>query len=109
MKIKRSGNLFRVESSEGGRYYSVDLKKNICDCPAFSFRKKECKHLQAVRNFLAEESEDQDAQRRILALVRAKGEINDIELIQEFGEEKINEMIRLGELLERNGKIRILE
>jgi hypothetical protein len=45
----------------------------------------------------------------ITSYVRVRGSVDSIDLIEKFGEEPVNDLIRLGELTEENGIIRILE
>lgn len=109
MKIKKYGRIFRVESSDGKKYYNVDAAKPSCECPAFIFRKMECKHIEAVRRLLETESEREKIEDEIRGFVSGPGEVDSVQLIERFGEDKINEMLRLGELIERKGKVRVLE
>jgi len=41
-------NYFRIESSDGSKYYTVQLEKSewSCTCPHHIYRKAECKHIQ---------------------------------------------------------------
>lgn len=45
----------------------------------------------------------------IVEYVRVRGEVDAIELISHFGEEPVNDCIRLGELIEENGVVRVLD
>lgn len=112
MKILKEGDKYKVESThQPGKFYSVDPTKPFCTCPQFRFRglkmHSTCKHIDAVREFLGKKRESAD--QKIVSYVKQHGEVNAVELIEQFGEATINELIRLGYLLERNGKIRILE
>jgi predicted nucleic acid-binding Zn finger protein len=46
---------------------------------------------------------------KIIAYVRLRGEVQIIDLIAFFGEESVQDLIRLGELLEKSGKVSVLE
>jgi len=50
--FKTKANLYKVESSEPGKFYLVDLKKNTCTCPGYIYKKKDCKHIRAVKEVL---------------------------------------------------------
>lgn len=45
----------------------------------------------------------------IVDYVREKGTVDAVELIERFGEAKVNTLIERGELVEAAGKIRVLE
>ena len=111
---------YSVESSsKKGRWYNVDLKKPWCDCPAYKFRhlkaKSACKHIAAVRKYIEETQQEtlaasQETTEEVLTFVEdAGGEVDSIELIEKFGDSKVDELISQGELVEKKGKIKILK
>lgn len=120
MNIKEEDGEYSVESSSSkGKWYKVDPKKPWCDCPAYKFRhmksKSACKHIKAVREYiertqqetLAEAQDETDA---VLAFVEEnEGSVDSIELVDKFGEEKVDSLIDQGELMEKSGKIQILK
>lgn len=111
MKIRKFGKNFKVESSTKGKDYVVDPLKQTCTCPHYSFRiihlGGECKHLKAVREML-EEKED-TIEKRVMARFETKKEIDAMELIDEFGEIIINDLVDKGVLMEEKGKLRVLK
>ena len=119
MKIKKTKKGFEVESSSRkGEFYLVDPDKPWCDCPAYRFRALKkggvCKHITAVREHLKElgiEAGDSapDPSEEVLAYLRRESEVDSIILIERFGEEVIDRLISQGVLLEKRGKIRLLE
>ena len=58
---KKDTSIYEVESHNKGEFYSVDITAKTCTCPHYQFRLKrfggECKHLAAVRDFIAVNSE----------------------------------------------------
>ena len=70
-----------------------------------------CKHIQAVRDSIKDSPEakkkEEDSE-KLLSLLREKGEIDSIELIEEFGEDLVDSLIQSGELVEDKGMIRLL-
>jgi len=119
MKIKKTKEGYAVESSsKKGTFYNVDPKKPWCDCAAFKFRelrrKGVCKHIQAVREHI-EKTQQKTLQKTekklgsITEYISEKGQVDSIELIDKFGEETVDRMIKNGELIEHNGKITILK
>ena len=94
----------------GDSFYSIDLFKNTCTCPHFMHRMKklggDCKHLKAVKETVTDApSEDFD---EIISFIKGNVFVDSIELIEKYGEKKINELIKNGELIEEHGKVRIL-
>lgn len=109
--IKEAENKYSVESTHNpGKFYSVDPKKPFCTCPQFRFRGLKmhscCKHIDAVRQSLGKKRESKDE--KIVQYVQEKGAVNAVELIELFGEETVDELIRLGYLYEKNGTIHVL-
>src|SRR3989338_10370056 len=58
---KKDNSIYEVESHTKGEFYTVDIDAKTCSCPHYQFRLKrfggECKHLAAVRDFIAANSE----------------------------------------------------
>jgi predicted nucleic acid-binding Zn finger protein len=114
MKIKKEReSVYKVESeSKKGKFYTVQLDQPFCDCPQFMFRgiKKHapCKHIKAVQEFAGKNKEEDTDFKEIINYVKQHLEVDSVELIEKFGEEKVNGLIERGELIEEKGKIRIL-
>ena len=109
--IKGEHGTCKVESvSSKGKFYIVDLSKGTCTCPHYRTRMAKihglCKHLEAVKD--KEEDRDDEAYGKILDYVNEKGEVDSLELIKEFGEQAVDDMLSRGELIEKDGKIMIL-
>ena len=127
LKSKKEG-FYKVESAgHKGKFYEVDINKPFCSCPDFMFReiKKHgvCKHINAAREFAQKKKAEkasgkaarkgsnrkgEDIYKKTIDFVKEKGEADSMELIERFGEEIVDELIRKGELIEKKGKIRIL-
>ncbi|MBU0979688.1 MAG: hypothetical protein KJ709_02695 [Nanoarchaeota archaeon] len=108
MKVIQVRATYKVESeSRAGKYYSVTLEHLHCDCPHFMVRLKktggECKHIKAAREFIAAKRSPKN--NKILDFIREQGEVDVITLIDRFDEATVNELIRKGDIMERNGKI----
>ena len=58
---KKDASIYEVESHTKGTFYTVDIDAKTCTCPHYQFRLKrfggECKHVVAVRDFIAATSE----------------------------------------------------
>src|SRR3989338_4643897 len=58
---KKDASIYEVESHTKGTFYTVDIDAKTCTCPYYQFRMKrfggECKHIVAVRDFIAANSE----------------------------------------------------
>ncbi|MBI2135864.1 SWIM zinc finger family protein [Candidatus Woesearchaeota archaeon] len=58
---KKDESMYEVESHNKGEFYTIDIDAKTCTCPHYQFRMKrfggECKHLAAVRDFIAANSE----------------------------------------------------
>ncbi len=110
MEIGKKDGHYSVESSTPGRFYEVDLKKNTCTCPHFIHRLRrtggDCKHIKAVKALVS--SGDASDFDEIISFVKENVFIDSVELIERFGEDKINELVGNGELIEEHGKIRLL-
>lgn len=105
MRIIKLKDKYKVESSQKGVFYDVFPDKPFCSCPAFKFR-RDCKHLNAVREETSVKSKkDYD---KILEEVLKKGEIDSIVLIEKYGQDAIEDLIHMGELIEEKGKIKLL-
>src|SRR3989338_6969875 len=112
MKIlPQKNNTFKVESEHRkGQFYIVDLEKQSCTCPHFKLRLQRvhglCKHIQAVKD--KSERRDVKSYGRIIGYIQKKGEAESIELIKKFGEQAVDDLISRGEIIEQEGKIKIL-
>ncbi len=119
MNITRKKDGFEVESSsKKGLFYKVDPQKPWCDCPEYKFReirrKGICKHIKAVREYIEQTQQKtlgkENASPSVEKFIDSHGgKIDSIELIEKFGEETVDSMIKRGELIEENGKISILK
>ncbi|MFH1072041.1 MAG: SWIM zinc finger family protein [Nanoarchaeota archaeon] len=139
MRIIPLKDKFKVESEHRpGVFYFVDLEEKTCSCPEYVFRMQRikgiCKHINAVEEFVSHKGKpgreptviDTKAQARrekerkaldkkqkayddIVLFVRKQGEVDAIVLLKRFKEEYVNDLVRLGGLVEENGKIRVLE
>ena len=113
MKVKKSGQggeIYLVSSSKPGKYYKVNYEKRSCNCPHWVFRLRQkgesCKHILEVEKILHNETKDDFD--KALQKVKDSGEIDSIELIEEFGEGIVNELIERGEISEKKGKLQPL-
>lgn len=109
--LKQKDGTFKVESSsEKGKFYVVDLEKQTCTCPHFRLRMQRihglCKHIQVVKDKF--EKRDVKSYGKIIGYVQKNKEVDSLELIKKFGEEAIDDLLSRGELIEEEGKIRIL-
>lgn len=121
MKIKiLKGNKFKVESSAKGKFYTVDMAVPSCTCAHFMFRLRstgeKCKHILAVEEKQASAKGKTKASQKslfsyskIIEYVRKKGEVETVVLIEKYGAGEVNELIEKGELIERKGKVKVLE
>jgi len=120
MNIKKDGEEYAVESSSRkGKWYKVDPDKPWCDCPAYKFKylksKQLCKHIKSVREYIEKKEQktlvkEQENTDEILAFIEAKGgEIDSVDLMEIFGDDKVERLIKLGEIIEQKGKIKILK
>ena len=120
MNIKKTKDGYKVESdSTKGKFYTVDPDKPWCDCADYRFREMKrkgiCKHIKAVREYIEQTQQKdlkkvQEAADDIVAFLdKEGGEVDSMELIEEFGEEKVDSLIKLGEIIEQHGKIRLLK
>lgn len=102
------GDTYQVESSKAGVYYEIDLKKNTCTCLHYIHRVRraggDCKHLSAVKEYVTGDSSFDE----IINFVKENVFVDTIELTKKFGDEKINNLIKMGELVEDSGKVRLL-
>ncbi len=108
---KKNKNLFKVESSEKGNFYDVDLEKKTCTCMHFLLRLRNtgqlCKHLLAVQEkFGVMKKEKKES---ILKYLEKRKEIDSIELIEKFGERVVNEALKNGIIIEEKGRIKLLK
>jgi hypothetical protein len=51
--VEAHGDLYTVESSEGGFWYTVNLEGETCSCRKYQRSEEACKHLYAVTIFQA--------------------------------------------------------
>ncbi|MBU2561526.1 MAG: SWIM zinc finger family protein [Nanoarchaeota archaeon] len=120
MNIKKTKEGYKIESSSRkGNWYEVDPEKPWCDCPAYKFRELKkhgvCKHIKAVREYIEKTQQktltkEQKKADDVLAFIESNGgEADAIELIEKFGEERVDKLIHSGEIIERAGKIKILK
>lgn len=112
MKIlKQKNGTYKVESHVKGKYYIVDPQKGTCTCPHYRFRMARigglCKHLQAVKD--KAQKRDVKTYNKIIDFVKKNKEIDSLTLIKKFSEEAIDDLLSTGELIEEEGKIRVLE
>jgi len=113
MKIlKQIDGTYKVESSSRkGKFYVVDLKEQTCTCPHFVLRMRRihglCKHIQAVKDSF--EERDIKSYAEIIGYVKKKKEVDSLELIKKFNEEAVDDLLSRGELIEKEGRIRVLE
>jgi hypothetical protein len=110
MNIKKDKDRYLVEGTKAGTFYSVDLYNNTCTCPHYVHRMKhigkDCKHLKAVKESVSNSTPDEYDE--IVNLVKNNVFVDTIELFDKFGEDRINDLIKNGELIEEHGKIRLL-
>lgn len=110
--LKQKDGTYKVESSSRkGKFYVVDLKEQSCTCPHFMLRMRRihglCKHIQAVKDRF--EERDIESYAEIIGYVKNKGEVDSLELIKKFNEEAVDDLLSRGELIEKDGRIRVLE
>ena len=119
MNIKKDGKNYKAESSSRkGKWYTVDPKKPWCECADFRFREMKrkgvCKHIKAVREYIEKTQQKTLAKEQkkindiVLFIEKQGGEVDSIKLIEKFGEDEVNHLIQLGEIIESKGKIKIL-
>ena len=110
MGIFKDGQIYKVESSKPGRFYEVNLQNRVCTCPHFVHRlqkaRGECKHIQAVKKFVTGGKPFKYDE--LIKYVEDNVFVDSTELIEKFGEEVVNELIEKAELIEEQGKIRLL-
>jgi predicted nucleic acid-binding Zn finger protein len=118
MNITQKRGKFQVESHENGRFYTVNLADESCTCPHYAFRLKrsgqKCKHIVAVEEFVnlrrGKKAEQQKSRyEEILEFVRKQGSFDTVKLIEMFGEDEVNFLLFRGDLLDENGKTRLME
>ena len=109
--LKQRDGTYNVESgSRKGKFYIVDLSKGTCTCPHYVLRLRKihgfCKHIEAVKDKI--EERDSESYAKIIEYVNKKGEVESLELIKKFGEEAVDDLLSRGELIEKEGRIRVL-
>ena len=110
--LKQKDGTYKVESSSRkGKFYIVDLNNGTCTCPHYILRLRKvhgfCKHMEAVKDKV--EERDSESYSKIIDYVKDKKQVESIELIKKFSEEAVDDLLSRGELIEREGKVRILE
>ncbi len=110
MRIKKSGNKYKVESSKKGKFYDVDPDKPSCTCLHYKMRMAKiggaCKHIKAVREKVGKKQMKKG--KGIVEFVQKNKEVDSVKLIEKFGEKVVDDMIQNGELIEFKGKIRLM-
>ncbi len=110
-KSKKKGHYLVESEHSTGKFYEVNPEKPFCTCPQFRFRglkmHSSCKHITAVREFLGEKTIKSGKQ--VLEYVKKNKEVDAVELIKKFGEKVIEQLKKQGELVEKKGKIKLLE
>ncbi len=107
MYIVKKDEVFRVQSSQKGKYYEVSLKKNTCTCPNFIYRLKrkgDCKHIKAVKEL--HQNNAKDDFEKALEFIEEKKEVDSLEFMETFSEGILNELIEKGELIEKKGMVK---
>ena len=110
--------LYTVHSSSNpDKTYTVDMNKLFCSCPAYMFRMraqgKECKHIEAVRKIAGNVKKENDEKilnnaDEVIKFIQdnySDDGIDTLELVEKYGDEMIDELIRSGQLLEMQGKV----
>jgi len=126
MGIKKDGDLYKVESSKKGKYYTVDVLEPSCTCPHFQFRlrntNEKCKHIKEVEEYIKNKKPLKKKKKNIKAFSKPKkkegqsivGWIKDnqpvdaIEAIEMYGQDVIDDMVAKGEIIEKNGLLRVM-
>lgn len=67
------------------------------------------KELRKDAKSRSEAEEKKKAYDSITSYIRVRGTMDTIDLINVFGEDAVNDLIRLGELIEKAGKVRVLD
>lgn len=110
--LKQRDGTYKVESSSRkGKFYVVDLNNGTCTCPHFVLRMRRihglCKHIQAVKD--RAEKRDVKSYAKIIGYVKKKKGVDSLELIKKFKEEAVDDLLSRGELIEEEGRIRVLD
>lgn len=110
MKIRKSsagGEIYIVESSTPGSYYKVNAEKKTCNCPHFVFRLRQkgeyCKHILEVCKILHNKSKD-DFEKAV-DYIKKKGRADSVDVIEEYGEGLVQELIDCGHVIENKGML----
>ncbi|MGM5482203.1 MAG: SWIM zinc finger family protein [Nanobdellota archaeon] len=110
MNITKKGKIFIVQSSKKDKYYRVSLEKGECDCPHFLYRLKrtgeECKHLKAVKDLIKCHAKD-DFEKAV-DFVKKQESVDYSEFVELFSEGILYELIENGNLIKKNGEVRLL-
>ncbi len=106
MYIRKKGNIFLVQSSQKGRYYTVSLEKSDCTCPHFKYRLKskgDCKHIKAVKELHKINAKD-DFEKAV-DYVKDKDKVEKEHFVEMFSEGLLSELIERGEIKEIKDKV----
>jgi len=113
MRIIKQKDTFKVESSQIGKFYIVDLLKNTCTCPHFRIRlqriRGECKHILAVKEKYKKKPIIIKEFSSIIKFIKENQPIDSIILIKKYGAKKIDSLIKQTEIIEEHGFIRVLD
>lgn len=114
MPIRKSGDQYEIESlSHPGTFYKVNPDKPFCTCPDFRFHHLKmggvCKHITAVQEHAGKHGKKGKSDADILAFVEKAGEVDAIKLIKKFGDAAVDALINRGELIEQDGKVKVLK
>ena len=109
-------DVFEVTSKNSGSKYVVDIKSQTCTCPHFRFRLdgtgKQCKHLIEACTYIQEINIDNSLLfKNVEQYIRDRynnADWNEVAL--KFGDDAIDEMLRLGMLFNRpKARLGVLE
>lgn len=112
MKHKtKNGNTFIQNGSiidfvsKSKNVYSINMKSLTCSCPDYRFRKAKvggiCKHIQEVLEIITGEEPD------FKSFIQKDND--PIKFIDKFSDEKLEELKMKGEVIERKGKLEVVE
>ena len=85
---------FWVQSSDGKSEYETNVKEGICTCKAWQF-KRYCKHLELAKSIVGAQSPLTDTEKEWLG---NNQEFNWEEGVDALGEERLAELLYLGEV-----------
>jgi len=97
--------LVEVISRTSGRKYEVDLKNISCTCPDYIYRKAKvgglCKHINQVLKDIENKNIN------FLEHIRKNNDVMDF--LDKYGEQQLVILKRKGDVIEKGGKLLILE